>query len=170
MLLPPIPTTVNGTMLSAEVSNFSWILPGFASKLPRMVYAMTRDTSGVSVSSFKIDAATGAPSGPTSTAPVGTSAISITVHPSRRFLYVTNGSGGAQGTATSVPANSISVYQLDPVTGAVTGPTDTKAVNGNPVSVVVHPTGKFIYVVNEVRFGSPSAICRLLPSIRPPVL
>ena len=151
----PIPTTVNGTMLSAEVSNFSWILPGFASKLPRMVYAMTRDTSGVSVSSFKIDKTTGAPSGPTSTAPVGTSAISITVHPSRRFLYVTNGSGGAQGTATSVPANSISVYQLDPVTGAVSGPTDTKPVNGNPVSVVVHPTGKFIYVVNEVRFGSP---------------
>ena len=151
----PIPTTVNGTMLSADVSDFSWVIPGFASALPRMVYAMTRDASGVSVSSFKIDKTTGAISAPTSTAPVGTGAISITVHPSRRFLYVTNGSGSAQGTAASVPANSISVYQLDPVTGAVSGPTDTKPVNGNPVSVVVHPTGKFIYVVNEVRFGNP---------------
>jgi 6-phosphogluconolactonase (cycloisomerase 2 family) len=151
----PIPTTVNGTMLSAEVSNFSWVIPGFASTLPRMVYAMTRDSSGVSVSSFKIDKATGALSAPTSAAPVGTGAISITVHPSRRFLYVTNGSGSAQGTASAVPANSISVYQLDPVTGAVTGPTDTKPINGNPISVVVHPTGKFVYVVNEVRFGTP---------------
>jgi 6-phosphogluconolactonase (cycloisomerase 2 family) len=41
------------------------------------------------------------------------------------------------------------------VTGAISGPTDTKPVNGNPISVVVHPTGKFVYVVNEVRFGSP---------------
>jgi len=150
----PIATTVNGGFLSANVSNFSWVVPGFASKLPRMVYAMTRDSSGVSVSSFRIDGTTGAISGPTSTAPVGTGAISITVHPSRRFLYVTNSGSGAQGTDSNVPANSISVYQLDPVTGAVSGPTDTQVVNGNPISVVVHPTGKFVYVVNEVRFGS----------------
>lgn len=150
-----IATVINGDMLSADVSNFSWVVPGFASTLPRMVYAFTQDASGVSISSFKIDRTTGAMTGPTSTAPVGTGALSITVHPSRRFLYVTNSGSGARGTASNVPANSLSVYQLDPVTGAVTGPTDTQPVNGNPVSVVVHPTGKFVYVVNEVRFGSP---------------
>ena len=152
-----IPTTVNGNFLSADVSDFSWVLPAYAATLPRMVYALTRadvnGTSTVSVSSFKITKGTGALA-PTSSAPVGTGAISVTVHPSRRFLYVVNGSRLAQGGATNVPANSISVYRLDPATGNISGPTDTMPVNGNPVSVVVHPTGKFIYVVNEVRFGS----------------
>ncbi|HJT71191.1 MAG TPA: hypothetical protein VJ731_13415, partial [Terriglobales bacterium] len=143
----PIPTTVNGSMLSANVSNFSWVIPGFASTLPRMVYALTSGNDGLSVSSFKINKGAPELSAPTSSAPVGSGAISVTVHPSRRFLYVTNGNGGAPGAATNVPSNSISVYQLDPVTGAVSGPTNTQPVNGNPVSVVVHPTGKFVYVV-----------------------
>ena len=154
----PMATTVNGNFLSAEVSNFSWVIPGFASTLPRTVYALTRadvnGTSTVSVSSFKITKDTGALSPATSSAPVGSGAISVTVHPSRRFLYVVNGGGFAHGAATNVPANSISVYQLDSTTGNISGPTDTKPVGGNPVSVVVHPTGKFIYVVNEVRFGT----------------
>ena len=80
-------------------------------------------------------------------------AISVAVHPSRRFAFVTNGSANVHGEATNVPANSVSVYSLDSVTGDISGPTDTQPVNGNPVAVVVHPTGKFIYVVNEVRFG-----------------
>jgi hypothetical protein len=69
----PIPTTVNGGMLSADVSNFSWVIPGFASTLPRMVYALTQaDVSGtntISVSSFKITKGSGMLSAPTSTAP-----------------------------------------------------------------------------------------------------
>ncbi len=153
----PIATTINSNFLSADVSNFSWVIPGYASTLPRMVYALTRadvnGTSTVSVSSFKITKDTGALSAATSSAPVGSGAISVTVHPSRRFLYVVNGSGFAHGAATNVPANSISVYQLDAMTGNITGPTNTQPINSNPVSVVVHPTGKFIYVVNEVRFG-----------------
>ncbi|MGB8473251.1 MAG: beta-propeller fold lactonase family protein [Candidatus Acidiferrum sp.] len=150
----PFPTTVNGNMLSADVSNFSWVIPGYASTLPRMVYALTRDGNGViSVSSFKMDKTSPSLSAATSSAPVGNGAISVTVHPSRRFLYVTNGSASTPGAATGVPANSISVYQLDSATGNISGPTDTQPINANPISVVVHPTGKFIYVVNEVRFG-----------------
>ncbi len=151
----PIPTTVNGNMLSASVSNFSWVIPGYASKLPRMVYALTSGTNGNVVSSFKMDKTSPTLSAATSSAPVGTGAISVTVHPSRRFLYVVNTGFGATGAATNVPPNSISVYQLDPVTGNVSGPTDVQPVNGNPIQIVVHPTGNFIYVVNEVRFGTP---------------
>ncbi len=150
----PITTTVNGNMLSANVSNFSWVVPGYAATLPRMVYGLTHSDSGLNVSSFKITKGTGALSAATSSAPVGTGAISVTVHPSRRFLYVVNGTSGVPGSDPNIPINSISVYQLDAVTGNVSGPIDTKLVNGNPISVVVHPTGKFIYVVNEVRFGS----------------
>ncbi len=151
-----IPTTVNGNFLSADVSNFSWVIPGYAATRPRAVYGLTANNNGaLSVSSFKITKGSAALAAATSSAPVGNGAISVTVHPSRRFLYVTNGAGGVQGTATNVPANSISAYQLDPATGTVSGPTSTQPVNGNPISAVVHPTGKFIYVVNEVRFGSP---------------
>src|SRR5436305_3224742 len=109
----PIPTTVNGNLLSANVSNFSWVIPGFASRLPRMVYALTSGNDGLSVSGFKINKGSPGLSAPTSSAPVGSGAISVTVHPSRRFLYVTNGNDGVPGTATNVPSNSISVYQLD---------------------------------------------------------
>ena len=151
----PIPTTVNGNFLSADVSNFSWVIPGYASTLPRMVYGLTSGNAGLTVSSFKIAKGTVGLSAATSSAPVGTGAISVTVHPSRRFLYVTNSGFGVSGAATNVPASSVSVYQLDAKTGAVSGPTDTKAIAGQPILVVVHPTGKFIYVVNEVRFGSP---------------
>ncbi len=151
----PIPTTVNGNLLSADVSNFSWVIPGYASKLPRMVYAFTSTPNGNVVSSFKMDKGFPTLSAATSSAPVGTGATSVTVHPSRRFLYVVNSGSGAPGAATNIPPNSISVYQLDPVTGDVSGPTDTQPVNGNPIQIVVHPTGKFIYVVNEVRFGTP---------------
>ncbi|HEY6181571.1 MAG TPA: beta-propeller fold lactonase family protein [Terriglobales bacterium] len=152
----PIPTTVNGNMLSADVSNFSWVIPGYAATLPRVVYGLTFDSNfKLNVSSFKITKGSGALSTATSSAPVGNGAISVTVHPSRRFLYVTNGTSSVPGSATNVLPNSISVYQLDATTGNISGPTDTQLVNGNPISVVVHPTGKFIYVVNEVRFGSP---------------
>ncbi|HEY6039307.1 MAG TPA: beta-propeller fold lactonase family protein, partial [Kofleriaceae bacterium] len=106
------------------------------------------------VASFKIDKATGTLGTPTSMAPVGTGASSVVVHPSRRFAYVINGNNGVPGGASNVVPNSISVYALDPVTGAISGPIDTQPANANPITAVVHPSGKFIYVVNEQRFGT----------------
>jgi 6-phosphogluconolactonase (cycloisomerase 2 family) len=154
----PIATTVSGNVLSADVSNFSWVIPGYAATLPRMVYALTtaqvNGNRTIRLSGFKIAKGTGALSAAVNSAPVGNGAISVTVHPSRRFAYVTNGQASTAGEATQVAPNSVSVYLLDPVTGAVSGPVDTKTVNGKPVSVVVHPTGKFIYVVNDVDSGS----------------
>jgi len=145
-----IPTSVDNNMLTADVDNFSWVIPGYASTRPRMVYALT--DGGTKVSSFKITKITGALSAATSSALVGASPISISVHPSRRFAYVTN---AGSTTVNNIAPNSVSVYQLNPVTGSISGPTDTKQANGHPISAVVHPTGKFVYVVNEVRFGSP---------------
>jgi len=149
-----IDSTVSGTMLTATISDFSWVIPGYAETSPRMVYALVSTTSVREVASFKIDKATGALGMATSTAAVGTGASSVTVHPSRRFAYVVNGNNGVPGGATNVPVNSISVYALDPVTGAIAGPIDTQPANANPISAVVHPSGKFVYVVNEQRFGT----------------
>ena len=150
----PIESTVSGNMLVANVSDFSWVIPGYAATLPRMVYALVNTNGVLEVASFKIDKARGTLGTPTSTAPVGTGASSVIVHPSRRFAFVINGSSGVPGGASNVAVDSISVYALDAVTGAISGPIDTQPANANPITAVVHPSGKFVYVVNEQRFGT----------------
>lgn len=152
-----IPSVVDGGFVLADVDHFSWFLPGFAASRPRMVYAFTSDANGDPVvSSFRIDKATGELGTATSSAPVGQIPVSISVHPSRRFAYVVN--GGFQAS-NGIDTNSISVYQLDPATGAISGPIQTEKAStdspaGGPISAVIHPTGKFLYVVNHDRFGS----------------
>lgn len=148
----PIATTIDNGMLVADVSGLSWVIPAYASTRPRVVYALKNTSSGFQVSSYKITRTSGALAAATSSAPTGDKPISVAVHPSRRFAYVTNGGGS---TVSGIAPNSIASYRLDAVTGEIAGPTGSQPVNGNPVAAVVHPTGKFIYVVNEVRFGSP---------------
>jgi 6-phosphogluconolactonase (cycloisomerase 2 family) len=121
-----------------------------------MVYAFTSGANGPEVSSFRIDHATGGLGVATSSVPVGQIPVAVSVHPSRRFAYVVN--GGYQASS-GIDTNSISVYPLDPATGAISGPIQTQKAStdspaGEPVSAVVHPTGKFLYVVNHDRFGS----------------
>ena len=148
----PIATSIDNGMLVADVSGLSWVIPGYASTRPRAVYALTGDSSGMHVSSFKITRTSGGLSAATSSAPTGDGPISVTVHPSRRFAYVTN---AGSNTVSGVAPNSVAVYRLDVVTGEISGPIDSKPANGHPIAAVVHPTGQFVYVVNEVRFGAP---------------
>ena len=144
-----ISATRDGNMLVAEVSHLSWFIPAYAATRPRNVYALS---SGSTLSSYRITAATGALSAATSTAPTGPSPTSVLVHPSNRFVYVTN---GGNASANGVNPNSISVYKLDAVSGAISGPTSsvttsTKAAGQQvpPGLAVVHPSGRFVYVVN----------------------
>jgi 6-phosphogluconolactonase (cycloisomerase 2 family) len=151
-----IPTAVDGGFLVADVSQFSWFLPGYAASRPRMVYAFTSGANGSEVTSFKIDHTNGGLGIATSSAPVGQIPVAVSVHPSRRFAYVVN--GGFQA-ASGIDTNSVSVYPLDQATGAISGPIQTQKASadspaGEPVAVVVHPTGKFLYVVNHDRFSS----------------
>ena len=152
----PIPTVVDGGFLAADVDHLSWFVPGYGASWARMVYALTSGASGWQVTSFRIDRSSGELGVATSSAPVGDGPLSVTVHPSRRFAYVVN--GGYQ-TANGIETNSISVYSLDTATGAISGPIQTQKASsdspaGLPISAVVHPTGKFLYVVNHDRFGS----------------
>jgi 6-phosphogluconolactonase (cycloisomerase 2 family) len=146
-----IPTTVDGNMLVANVTSFSWVIPAYASTRPRNVYVLT---SG-GVSSYRITATTGALTGPTSTALTGEGPSTVVAHPSGRFAYVTN---GGSASANGVNPNSISVYKLDAISGAISGPTSTaptsRAAGGQqPVSAIVGPTGQFVYVVNYGQAG-----------------
>ena len=149
----PIATTAANGMLTADISGLSWVIPGYASTRPRVVYAVT---GAAQISSFRITRGSGVASAATSTMATGQVPISVIVHPSRRFLLVTNaGSAAANGVAP----NSLSTYRLDPVTGQIinlvsSAPASSATPAGPPVNVVVHPNGRFAYVVNRDPFSS----------------
>jgi 6-phosphogluconolactonase (cycloisomerase 2 family) len=179
-----IPTRVDGATLVGDITTFSWVtvaysyplastsagLPGISVARPRVVYAITAGSGELGIGSFRIGRGTGTLSGPTSTGQVGEGPVAVALHPSRNFLYVANAGANA---ANGIAPNSLSVYALDPVSGAireavrgvfrwpgplVTVPASVAARDGAalvapPSQVVVHPTGRFVYVVNTPRAG-----------------
>ena len=72
-------------------------------------------------------------------------AVSVTVDPFGKFVYVANGGDGFTSDG------SVAMYTINATTGALTF---TGAISGNcpglcvPLSVAVHPSGKFAYVPN----------------------
>ncbi len=148
-----IPSTFNSNMLEASVTNLSWVIPGYAATRPWNIYALTAN----GIASYMINTTTGALSGPTSTALTGDEPFSIVTHPSGRFAYVTS---GGTTTVNGVDPYSVSVYSLDELSGAISGPiaiasSTTSTNRAKPVTAVIHPTGKFLYVVNYGPSGSP---------------
>jgi 6-phosphogluconolactonase len=121
--------------------------PAFADTKPKFVYVVNTGvligghpgTEMSTVSGYAIDATTGGLSPvPGSPFAAGTTATSIAVDPSNRFVYVSNSR-----------SNNISAYTVDSTTGALT------AVSGSPFPtgffpnlVAVDPSGKFVYVAN----------------------
>jgi 6-phosphogluconolactonase (cycloisomerase 2 family) len=71
------------------------------------------------------------------TVAAGLGAISIAVHPSGKFAYVTN-SG----------SNDVAAYSLNSATGALAS-TGTIAAGSGPASIAIHPSGTFAYVANR---------------------
>jgi 6-phosphogluconolactonase len=76
--------------------------------------------------------------------PVGSGPLSLAVDPAEHFLYVANSS-----------SNTISVLGIDDSSGTLTqipgSPFSTgtsSTTTTTPVSVVIHPNGKFLYVAN----------------------
>ncbi|HEV7607872.1 MAG TPA: beta-propeller fold lactonase family protein [Steroidobacteraceae bacterium] len=148
-------TTVNGNFLEATVTNFSWLLPGAAATKPRMVYAVANAAGTLSLASYRINRTTGGLSTATSSAAVGDFPTSVVAHPSGRFLYVTN---AGSTTTNGIAPNSVSVYGLSSINGQIAGLGSTSATRAppgyKPTMPVVHPSGKFLYVIN---FGSVSS-------------
>jgi 6-phosphogluconolactonase (cycloisomerase 2 family) len=71
-------------------------------------------------------------------------ATSVTVDPSGKFAYVTDGgqnSDGSKGT-------NVSMYSIDATTGVLTS-IGTIAAGPSPSSITIHPGGKFVYVGNS---------------------
>jgi 6-phosphogluconolactonase len=150
-----IPTTVDGNMLVANISSFSWVLPAYAATRPRNVYAIQTVGTEFRAASYKIDSKTGTLTGPTSTALTGQEPTSLVAHPSGRFLYVTNRGATAEN---GIEPNSVSVYQLDAINGKISGSTNSVgngiSTGSTPRRAIVHPSGKFLYVIldREITF------------------
>jgi YVTN family beta-propeller protein len=106
-------------------------------------FAYVANGSSNNITFYTVDQSTGALTLPqvipiAFTPPDASLPVSIAVHPSGTFAYVTN-SG----------SNSVSVFALDPMTGAPTEIANSPiAVSGGPTSVALEPTGKFAYVAN----------------------
>ncbi len=74
----------------------------------------------------------------------GINTRSIAIDPSGRFAYAAN-----RGVAADTGPDTVSIYVIDQVTGALTpGTTPNAAAGDQPVSAAVHPSGKFAYTAN----------------------
>jgi 6-phosphogluconolactonase (cycloisomerase 2 family) len=96
-----------------------------------------------SVSMYAIDANTGV-LGLIGTVAVFGRAAAVAVDPSGKFAYVADGgqsSNGAKGT-------NVAMYSIDATTGVLTS-IGTAAAGLSPSSIAIHPSGKFVYVVNN---------------------
>ena len=164
-----LPTTIDGNFLVATVTNFSWLIAVYdangstgvpGSTKPRAVYVLqptvVSPMIASGVASFRINSATGALTGPTSVALVGSEPISVVAHPSRRFTYVTN---AGSTTVNNIAPNSVATYQLNTLNGQIVGTAQGSVSTGAPIGYkptmpTIHPSGKFLYVMN---FGSVSS-------------
>ncbi len=108
------------------------------------------NTNPDTVSMYMIDRSSGAlaPGTPVSVES-GINTRSIAVDPSGRFAYAAD-----RGVDADSGPDTISMYTIDLDTGALTPcATPTIAAGNQPVSVAVHPSGKFAYAAN---YGSGS--------------
>ncbi len=112
---------------------------------------LAADTSGLAyvtncsdntVSSYDVDSAT-SQLRHVQDLSAGKCPLSVTVHPSGKFVYVQNAG-----------SNSLSLYSVDADTGSLTAVTTVPAGHGRPPGgAAFHPSGKFLYVAN---YGSDS--------------
>jgi 6-phosphogluconolactonase (cycloisomerase 2 family) len=116
----------------------------------KFVYVANENSGNISM--YTIDAATGILQS-IGTIDAGAEPDSVVVHPSGNFAYVANFGNEEFGT----PTGSISMYMINATTGALTSIGTIPEASLGPTSVVVHPSGNFVYVANswDPDFGTP---------------
>jgi 6-phosphogluconolactonase len=128
-----------------------WFPQGIAID-PRGRFVYTANTDGSTVSMFTINQTTGVL---TPTAPASVSTLIpgetlsdpgfLTVDPTGRFLYV---------SALDSVGATVSMFTINQTTGLLTPTSPARALTGGtPFQVVVAPSGKFAYVVNNLSGG-----------------
>jgi 6-phosphogluconolactonase (cycloisomerase 2 family) len=128
----------SGSIVAANVS-----VSVACSKATTVRYGFTADYSGLTVSTYSFDAATGrvtligmVPNGG------GGKPIGVTVHPSGQFVYVANG-----------PGANVSQFRLGVDGTLLPLIPATVAAGSYPASVTIDPSGRFAYVANDGSTG-----------------
>ena len=139
-----LPAVLDGDRLVAEISDFSWVIPASQASRPRRLYV---PVDADSIQAFAFGKA-GLASTPMSSAPSPFLVQGVVVHPSGRFAYVSS-----RGHMPGQGSQRVSSYTIDSLTGAISGPnaelpSSTISTAGAPVSPVIDPSGKFLYVAN----------------------
>src|SRR5262249_34504560 len=136
---------------TAGIQNFAaGTVPAGGAVHPPGQFAHLTNFGSSNRSAYNIEPTTGAltpvPNSPFSTGPAGAHPFGIAVHPSGKFLYVTNNGSG-----------NVSAYTIDATTGALTAidanpgtvAIDNFPAGTGPQSVTIDPSGKFAYVANN---------------------
>jgi 6-phosphogluconolactonase len=116
---------------------------------PKGEFLYVTDVGSDSITGFGVDATTGRLTAlPGSPFPTGPLPLGMTVDPSGRFAYAATGTD-------EYPFGTISGHTIDSVSGALApipgSPfLDFPKIGEQPISIVVHPTGKFAIVTNGV--------------------
>ena len=112
----------------------------------RFVYTANLGSDNVSV--FSIDQTTGALTPiAASRFAAGSQPHDVAIDPKGRFAYVANCGSGSGCTGTG--SGSVTVYSIDPVTGALSAVPGSPFLAGlNPTAVTTDPTGTYLYVAN----------------------
>jgi 6-phosphogluconolactonase (cycloisomerase 2 family) len=141
----------SGVVSGANVTNVT-ITCVLSPIIPKFAYvtnsnANTAPLAADTVSAFTVDAAGNLAASTPATAATGDSPYAVAVDPTGQFAYIANSN-----------ADSVSVYSIDRISGALavvdadgsTSGTQASIASGdNPKSVAIHPSGKFAYVVNQ---------------------
>jgi 6-phosphogluconolactonase (cycloisomerase 2 family) len=105
----------------------------------RFAYVANNGSHNLSV--FSLNTSTGVLTPIGAPVPTGLNPVSVAADPSGRFVYVANQNGFAPGSGT------VSAFSLNPATGALTPIVGQPFASGpEPFSVVVHPSGQFLFV------------------------
>jgi 6-phosphogluconolactonase (cycloisomerase 2 family) len=140
--------TVDGAASAVAPIRSGWVLvvglilaqSTFAADTSGLAYVT--NCSDNTVSSYDVDGAT-SQLRHVQDLSAGKCPLSVTVHPSGKFVYVQNAG-----------SNSLSLYSVDADTGSLTAVTTVPAGHGRPPGgAAFHPSGKFLYVAN---YGSDS--------------
>ena len=148
--ITPVSGTVNGADVTVSITCvLSTVVPKFA---------FVTNSAADTVSAFNIDGVSGnlTAATPTPTTASGAVPSAVFVDPTGQFAYVTN-----------KDANSVTVYGINPDSGVLTvidadGATadfqPSIATGYAPMSIAVHPSGKFAYVANELNLAGGNSI------------
>jgi 6-phosphogluconolactonase (cycloisomerase 2 family) len=140
---------VGGTVAGCSGNNFlAGTHPYSVTVDPSGKFAYVANYGSNDVSSYRINASTGALTSFSAPVAAGTNPQSVTVDPTGQFAYVANSFDGRGG-------NSVSAYRIN-VYGFLTKVIGSPFPAGTtPSSVTVDPSGRYAYVANFNRGNSP---------------